>query len=127
MTSDSPALPRPSPRRPRPLWRRWSEFILGLLLMILAPLVGGPLLPGPFGFLGFALGLALVLRSSLRAKRHYARFKRRWPHWAGWTEWGLRRGPRPALSKAAKHDRQQRKQAESQDRQQNGRIRENAA
>lgn len=46
--------------------------------MLLGPLIGGPL-PGPFGFIGFGAGLALVLQASHRARRIYARSKRRWP------------------------------------------------
>ena len=92
-------------RPPKPRWRRWAELFAGVILMIFAPIVGGPLLPGPFGFLGFALGLALVLRNSRWAKRRYVLWKRRWPRGGAWTDWGLRRGPRPALSKAPKQDR----------------------
>lgn len=82
----------------------------GIALMIVAPIVGGPLAPGPLGLLGFALGLALVLRNSRWAKRRYILSKRRWPKLIAWTDWGLRRGPRPAVrrtpvAKAAQNNR----------------------
>ena len=87
-------------------WRRWSELIAGIALMILAPLVLGPTAPGPAGLLGFALGLALVLRNSRWAKRRYVRFKRRWPRAGRLTDRGLRRPARGISSPAPKtaHD-----------------------
>ena len=114
-------------RRRKPLWRRWGELIAGVLLMILGPLVGGPIVPGPAGFLAFALGLALVLRNSRWAKKRYIFFKRRWPRWAGWTDWGLRRGPRPAFTKAADEDRQQRQRGKAEERAEHGGIAEHSA
>ncbi|USI73943.1 hypothetical protein [Sphingomonas morindae] len=64
-------------------------FGCGWLLVLLAPLVG--LLPGPGGLFVFALGAALLLESSPRAKRFYVRIKRRWPRLGDWLDWGLRR------------------------------------
>lgn len=75
-------------------------FVLGLLLILAAPLVSP--LPGPGGLLLFAGGLTLVLRTSLWAKRHYVRFKRWQPRAGSWADWGLRRGSarrRAALAK----------------------------
>lgn len=121
---DPPYLRRRRRRRPSAFTKAW-QLVAGFLLIIFAPIIGGPILPGPFGFLGFALGLALVLRHSRMARRIYIRFKRRWPHWGRWTDWGLRRGPRPALGAAAKlpnRDGQQREHRETGDRQQNGGI-----
>jgi hypothetical protein len=74
----------------------WSIFVLGLLLMIAAIPFGA--LPGPGGIFVFAAGLALVLKTSLWARRRYARFKR----WrfklfgrsfapGSFTDWALRR------------------------------------
>lgn len=63
--------------RPREV-TRVAKISAGILLMIVGPLVGGPL-PGPLGFIGFGAGLALVLQSSRRARRQYARAKKRWP------------------------------------------------
>lgn len=64
-------------------------LVLGLLLLILAPLVGA--LPGPGGVFVFAGGLTLLLRNSAWVRRRYVRFKRRWPRHGAWTDWGLRR------------------------------------
>jgi len=63
---------------------------VGLLLMTVGPIVGGPL-PGPFGIIAWGAGLALVLRSSRRARRHYARWAKRNPRWGAWTNRALRR------------------------------------
>jgi hypothetical protein len=78
-------------------WQYLSESVaarialiaLGVLLMITAPLVGP--LPGPGGSILFVVGLGLVLRNSLWAKRRYVLFKRRYPKSGGWADWGLRR------------------------------------
>ena len=67
----------------------WSIFAVGLVLMLLSPLAG--VVPGPGGILVFALGLAMVLKTSMWAKRHYVRFKRWQPKAGRWVEWGLRR------------------------------------
>jgi hypothetical protein len=67
----------------------WGIFALGVLLIILSPLAG--IIPGPGGILVFGLGLAMVLKTSMWAKRHYVRFKRWQPKAARWTDWGLRR------------------------------------
>lgn len=64
-------------------------FAIGWVFIALAPVVG--LLPGPGGVFVFAFGLGLVLKYSRWAKRHYVRFKRRWPRQGGWADWGLRR------------------------------------
>jgi hypothetical protein len=92
--------PRPTTWRrmiSREQWRKlmdmpvveWALFALGVLLIIggfiIAPL------PGPGGIFLIAPGLALVLKTSLWAKRHYVRLKR-WQPWAGrWMDWALRR------------------------------------
>jgi hypothetical protein len=68
---------------------RFALFILGVLIMIIAPIIG--LLPGPGGIVVFAFGLALALRSSLWAKRRYVDLKRWQPRIGGWADWGLRR------------------------------------
>ncbi|WP_223797743.1 hypothetical protein [Sphingomonas nostoxanthinifaciens] len=47
------------------------------MLIVLAPVVG--VLPGPGGIFVFVGGVALLLRNSQWAKRHYVRLKRRWP------------------------------------------------
>lgn len=63
--------------------------IFGVVLLLLSPVVGA--LPGPGGIFVFAIGLGLILRSSLWAKRHYVVFKRKQPKIGHWADWGLRR------------------------------------
>lgn len=72
------------------IWR-WSQLIVGWLLMILGPLIGGPL-PGPFGIIGFAAGLILVLRNSRWARRFFIRLKRRHPAMMGPVRHALKHG-----------------------------------
>jgi hypothetical protein len=78
-------------------WRRfidnpvveWTLFAIGVLLLIVSPLVGA--IPGPGGIIVAGIGLALVLKTSMWAKRHYVRFKRWQPKAGRWTDWALRR------------------------------------
>jgi len=82
---------------------RWGIFGLGIILMILSPLAG--VVPGPGGIFLFAIGLAMVLKTSMWAKRHYVRFKRWQPKAGRLTDWGLRRNSarrREALRKEQK-------------------------
>lgn len=77
-------------------------FVIGLLLLISSPVVGA--IPGPGGIIVAGMGLALVLKSSMWAKRHYVRFKRWKPNAGRWTDWALRRRSakrRDALRKSA--------------------------
>ena len=67
----------------------WAIFGVGVILMLLSPLAGA--VPGPGGILVFALGLAMVLKTSMWAKRHYVRFKKKQPKAGRWIDWGLRR------------------------------------
>ena len=67
----------------------WTIFGVGVLLILLAPLAGA--IPGPGGIFVFALGLAMVLKTSMWAKRHYVRFKKWQPKVGRWADWGLRR------------------------------------
>jgi len=68
----------------------WTIFVVGLLLLfVIAPLVGA--LPGPGGIIVAGLGLSLVLKTSLWAKRRYVKFKRWQPKAGGWADWALRR------------------------------------
>ena len=81
----------------REKWRRlldspvveWSLFALGILLIIggfiIAPL------PGPGGIFLIAPGLALVLKTSMWAKRHYVRLKRWQPRAGHFADRALRR------------------------------------
>ena len=68
----------------------WTIFVVGLLLLfVIAPLVGA--LPGPGGVVVAGIGLAMVLKTSMWAKRRYVRFKRSRPKVGGWADWALRR------------------------------------
>jgi hypothetical protein len=64
-------------------------FVTGILLLIIAPIVGA--IPGPGGLFFFAAGMALTLQNSDWAKRRYVRFKRWQPKAGAWMDWGLRR------------------------------------
>ena len=82
----------------RASWKRWlsnpivdwTVFVVGVVLILLSPVVGA--IPGPGGVFVFALGLAMVLRTSRWARRRYVHFKRWQPKAGRWTDWGLRRG-----------------------------------
>ena len=88
----------------------WSLFTAGVILLILA-VVSGPIIPGPNGVLLAAAGLSLILKSSLWAKRHYVRLKKKRLKFRGrhivigeWTDWALRRQSakrREAIRKAS--------------------------
>ena len=67
----------------------WALFAIGLLLLVVSPLVGA--IPGPGGVLVAGLGLALVLKTSMWAKRRYVLFKRWQPKAGRWTDLALRR------------------------------------
>ena len=81
----------------RDQWRRfvdhplveWTLFAIGVLLLLVSPLVGA--IPGPGGLVVAGIGLALVLKTSSWAKRHYVRFKRWQPKAGRWADWALRR------------------------------------
>jgi hypothetical protein len=67
----------------------WSIFVVGVALLLISPLVGA--IPGPGGIIVAGIGLAMVLKTSMWAKRRYARFKRWQPKAGRWTDWALRR------------------------------------
>ena len=67
----------------------WGLFVIGVLLVI-AGFAIAPI-PGPGGVFLIAPGLALILKTSLWAKRHYVRFKRWQPKAGRWADWALRR------------------------------------
>jgi hypothetical protein len=94
----------------REFWRRfnespvaeWALFACGVLLII-AGFAIAPL-PGPGGIFLIAPGLALVLKTSMWAKRRYVKVKRWQPKAGKWMDWTLRRKSyqrREALRKAA--------------------------
>jgi hypothetical protein len=78
-------------------WRRfidhpvveWTMFAVGIVLLAVSPLVGA--IPGPGGLVVAGIGLALVLKTSMWAKRRYVKFKRWQPKAGRWTDWALRR------------------------------------
>ena len=78
-------------------WRRfldkavveWALFALGVLLII-GGFVIAPI-PGPGGILLIAPGLALILKTSMWAKRHYVRIKRWQPKAGDFADRALRR------------------------------------
>ena len=74
----------------------WTIFAVGVILLLMTPLVGA--LPGPGGVIVGGIGLAMVLKTSMWAKRRYVKFKRWQPkvmgkqvNPGGWTDWALRR------------------------------------
>jgi hypothetical protein len=71
---------------------RFAALGLGVVLMIAAPLVSP--LPGPGGIVLFAIGLGLVLRNSLWAKRRYVQFKRKRPKVGKTVDWWMRKRSR---------------------------------
>lgn len=68
---------------------RLAMFALGCVFIIAAPLVSP--LPGPGGLICVAIGLTLILRTSIWARRRYVHFKRKRPKMGSWTDWSLRR------------------------------------
>ena len=76
----------------------WTIFGVGVVLILLSPLAGA--IPGPGGIFIFAIGLAMVLKTSMWAKRRYVRFKKWQPKVGRWADWGLRR--RSALRREAR-------------------------
>jgi hypothetical protein len=92
----------------------WALFAAGVLL-ILAGLAIAPL-PGPGGIFLIAPGVALVLKTSMWAKRHYVRVKRWQPKAGRLMDRALRRPSvrrRDALRKA---EQERAQAAESQAR-----------
>lgn len=81
----------------------WTIFGVGVILILLSPLAGA--IPGPGGIFIFAIGLAMVLKTSMWAKRRYVRFKRWQPKAGRWADWGLRR--RSALRREARRKRRE--------------------
>ena len=97
----------------RTQWRRfidhpvveWSIFAIGLALLVVSPLVGA--IPGPGGIIVAGIGLALVLKTSMWAKRRYVKFKRWQPKAGRWTDLALQR-------RSAKRREELRKSAETE-------------
>ena len=94
-------------------WRRffnlpkvnWTLFGLGILLVLIGIVVSP--IPGPGGIFFIAPGSALILRSSMWAKRHYVRIKRWQPKAGKWMDWSLRRKSAARREAIAKADREE--------------------
>src|SRR5215213_2869968 len=67
----------------------WGIFAAGVLLIVGGLLIAP--LPGPGGIFLIAPGVALILKTSMWAKRHYVRVKRWQPKAGRWMDWALRR------------------------------------
>jgi hypothetical protein len=70
-------------------WVRTGLFVLGCTLVAVSPAVG--VIPGPGGLFVFAAGVALMLKTSLWAKRQFVHVHRRWPKIGNALNRGLRR------------------------------------
>lgn len=81
---------------------RFALLLLGIVIMIVAPVIG--LLPGPGGTIVFAIGLGLTLRNSLWAKRRYVDLKRKQPRIGGFADWGLQRSSSKRRKERSKRD-----------------------
>src|SRR5215213_6406605 len=95
----------------------WGMFVLGVVLLIVSPLVGA--IPGPGGIIVAGIGLALMLKTSMWARRHYVRFKRWRPKLFGrrltpgrWTDLALRRRSALRRERLRKEREQLAKQAQ---------------
>jgi hypothetical protein len=89
-------------------WVEWGLLALGVVLIILGIIIAP--LPGPGGVFLIAPGAALILKTSMWAKRRYVRFKRWQPKAGRWTDWALQRRSakrREALRKAEEEQRPQ--------------------
>lgn len=58
---------------------RVGLVLVGLLIIVAGILIAP--LPGPFGLPIAVVGLMIVLRNSMWAKRRFIAAKRRWPNW----------------------------------------------
>lgn len=77
-------------------------LIIGIMMMVAAPILG--IFPGPGGIILFALGAGLVLRNSRWARRQYVRLKRKFPAQGRWVDWGMRRKSEERRTKAKNKD-----------------------
>jgi hypothetical protein len=90
-------------------WVEWGMFALGVLLII-AGIIVAPI-PGPGGVFLIAPGVALILRTSMWAKRRYVKMKRWQPKAGRYTDLALRRKSarrREAIRKAERRQQRQR-------------------
>ena len=83
-------------------WVEWGLFALGVVLIIIGIIISP--LPGPGGIFFIAPGAALILKTSMWAKRRYVKFKRWQPKAGRLADRALRRRSarrRDALRKTA--------------------------
>ena len=89
-------------------WVEWGLFAIGVVLIIIGIIIAP--LPGPGGVFFIAPGAALILKTSMWAKRHYVKFKRWQPKAGRWTDWALQRRSakrREAIRKAEQQEQAQ--------------------
>ena len=70
-------------------WVEWGMFLLGVVLIVIGIIITP--LPGPGGVFFIVPGAALILKTSMWARRRYVRFKRWQPKAGHWTDLALRR------------------------------------
>jgi hypothetical protein len=95
-------------------WVEWGMFTLGVILII-AGIIVAPI-PGPGGVFLIAPGVALILKTSMWAKRRYVRMKRWQPKAGRYTDLALRRKSarrREAIRKAERRQRRDSKTGRS--------------
>jgi hypothetical protein len=68
---------------------QWGIFTVGAFLLVISPIIGA--LPGPGGIIVAAIGLAMILKTSLWARRRYVRFKRWQPKIGNLADLAMRR------------------------------------
>ena len=68
---------------------RWALVVLGWLLILGAVAIGP--LPGPGALVLAPIGMAIILKNSLWAKKRYSRFARSNPEYGNWMDWAMRR------------------------------------
>ena len=75
-------------------WRDSNIVRLALVglgwLLIFGAVAAGPL-PGPGPMILAPIGLAIILKNSLWAKKRYSRFVRSHPEYGRWMDWAMRR------------------------------------
>lgn len=77
----------------RRLWR-WARILVGVLIIAVAIPISW--LPGPLGLPIAVVGLAIVLQSSMWAKRRFISLKQRHPNWVHPLRRLMRRRPEVA-------------------------------